>query len=332
MTIRVGVVGVGPIGKLHSRCYRDDPLAELVCVCDIIKERADAASAEFGVPGYYSVQEMFEAEKLDAADVCSAGKENGGDHCKPTIECLEAGLPVLCEKPLSNVVADAQRMVNTAREKGLALGTNLNHRFVPPAIRAKEWIESGKVGRPLIINMYLAINNPNETAEYFHLRALHPHSIDVMRYFCGPVKRVQAFFSKGPGRNIWSNASINMEFDGGAIGHLTGSYDGTGLHPIERCEVFCSNGRFVIDNVFEELTLFPRKEPERTVIRNSIMGGVGSFADTFKNRIHRWLEDLTNQVPIDQVEASGLDGLGAQRTIEAAIKSHETGKVIDVET
>jgi len=331
MAIRVGVVGLGPIGNLHSRCYRDDPLAELVCVCDIIRERADAASAAFGVPAYYAVRDMLEAQKLDAADVCSAGRENGGDHAKPVLELLEAGLPVLCEKPLSNLIADAKRMVDTARRKGVALGTNLNHRFVPVAVKAREWIEEGVLGRPLIINMYLAINNPNESAEYFHLRALHPHSIDVMRYFCGPVCRVQAFFSKGPGRTIWSNASINMQFENGVIGHLTGSYDGTGHHPIERCELIGSNGRFVIDNVFEELVLFPRQSPERTVIHNNIFGGLGSFSDTFKNRIHRWLEDLTGKVPLDRVDASGADGLAAQAVIEAAVKSHETGAVVEVE-
>jgi len=331
MAIRVGVVGVGGIGRLHSRCYKADPLAELVCICDIIKQRADAASAEFGVPGYYSVQEMLEAEKLDAGDVCSAGVENGGDHAKPTIELLDAGLPVLCEKPLSNRAEDARRMVEKAKEKGLALGTNLNHRFVPAAEKARAWIQDGTLGRPLVINMYLAINNPNETAEYFHLRALHPHSIDVMRFLVGKAKRVQAFLSKGPDRTIWSNASINMQFENGTIGHLTGSYDATGHHPIERCEVLGSKGRLVIDNVFEELTLYPRNSPERTVIHNSIMGGLGSFSDTFKNRIHKWLEDLTNRVPPDEVDASGADGLYAQRVIEAAIRSHETGEVVVVE-
>jgi predicted dehydrogenase len=331
MAIRVGIVGVGGIGKLHARCHKEDPLSDLVCVCDIIRERADAASAEFGVPGYYSVREMLAAEKLDAADVCSAGVENGGDHATPTIECLEGGLHVLCEKPLSNRVEDARRMVDTAKEKGLALGTNLNHRFVPAAEKAREWIQDGTLGEPLVVNMYLAINNPNETAEYFHIRALHPHSIDVMRSMVGKARRVQAFFMKGPGRTIWSNASINMEFESGAVGHLTGSYDATGHHPIERCEVLGSKGRIVIDNVFEELTLYPRESPERTVIHNSIMGGLGSFSDTFKRRIHKWLEDLTNRVPPDEVDASGADGLYVQQVIEAAIRSHETGNVVEME-
>src|SRR2546425_1206530 len=91
------------------------------------------------------------------------------------------------------------------------------------------------------------------------LRALHPHSIDVMRYFCGDVKRVQAFLHRAPGRKCWSNASINLEFASGIVGHLTGSYDMSMLHPIERCEVAGTKGRFVLENVFERLTFYPRE-------------------------------------------------------------------------
>ena len=50
-----------------------------------------------------------------------------------------------------------------------------------------------------MINMRMWINNPNETSPWFHLRALHPHSIDVMRYFCGDVKSVHAFLHEGQG-------------------------------------------------------------------------------------------------------------------------------------
>ena len=71
---------------------------------------------------------------------------------------------------------------------------------------------AGRLGELNIVNMTMWINNPNESSPYFHMRALHPHSIDVMQYFCGDVKRVQAFFKRGKGRKIWSNVQVNMQF------------------------------------------------------------------------------------------------------------------------
>lgn len=329
--LRVGVIGCGGIGRIHAGVYRDNPNAQLVCVCDIRQDRADAAAQQFGVKAYYSVAEMLQKENLDAVSVATGGVENGSDHYAPTMEALEAGVHVLVEKPISNNIVEAREMVAKAKEKGLYLGVNLNHRFVPPAARAKEWVSSGELGELLFINMALWINNPNESAPYFHIRALHPHSIDIMRYFCGDVVKVQAFFMKPSTRNVcWSNVQVNMQFANGCLGHLTGSYDASGHHPIERCEVAGTKGRFVLENVYEELTLYPRESPELRVYRNGIMGGVANFGATFNNRINRWIEQVNAGVPREEIEASGEDGLAAQEIIEAAIKSFETGTVVNV--
>jgi predicted dehydrogenase len=181
----------------------------------------------------------------------------------------------------------------------------------------------------LFVNMALWINNPNESSPWFHMRALHPHSIDVMRFFGGPIKRVQAFLHKGPGRAIWSNASVNVQFASGAVGHLTGSYDASMFHPIERCEVAGAKGRFVIENVFQRLEFFPRTSPEKLVIDNNIMGpaSMASFDDTFRRRIDKFVEEVQAGGPLT---ASGDDGLAAQEVIEAAIRSWEHGTVEEV--
>jgi predicted dehydrogenase len=159
------------------------------------------------------------------------------------------------------------------------------------------------------------------------MRALHPHSIDVMRTFGGPIRRVQAFMHKAPGRNIWSNASVNVQFASGAIGHLMGSYDAANFHPIERCEVAGAKGRFVIENVFQRLEFFPRDSREKLVIDNPIMGGMGGFDETFRNRIDAFVKDVQAGGPLT---ASGDDGLAAQEVIEAAIRSWENGTIEEV--
>ncbi len=108
-------------------------------------------------------------------------------------------------------------MVALAKQKNLRYGINLNHRFTPAALRAREWVDAGRLGEVNIINMTMWINNPNETSPWFHIRALHPHSLDVMRYFAGDVEKVQAFFKRGPrsdgpdGKRVcWSNVQVNL--------------------------------------------------------------------------------------------------------------------------
>lgn len=330
--IKVAVIGMGGIGNTHAPVYKADPLSELVAVCDIIKERADKAAARYGVPAFYSVDDLLKNVELDAVTISTAGVENGGDHYEPTIQCLEAGLHVLGEKPISNDIKKARAMVAKADEKGVYYGINLNHRFVPPAARAKKWVDEGKLGDLLLINMTMWIGNPNETSPWFHLRALHPHSLDIMRYFCGDVTRVHAFANRAPGRICYSNAQVNLEFANGVVGHLTGSYDANPSHNLERCEVMGTEGRLVLENLYQELTLYPRRNDELTVVRNSIMGGLSGFSATFQNRIHRWLEQIDAGVPRDEIEASGSEGLAVQEIIEAAIRSVESGKAETVPT
>jgi predicted dehydrogenase len=330
MTIRVAVVGAGNIGKNHARCYQADERAELVAFCDVVPEAGQKAGELFGVPSFSSVAELLSSDLgVEAVSVCTAGVENGGDHYAPTMELLRAGIPVLGEKPISNSIAEAKEMVALASEMGIPYGISLNHRFTPAARQAKSWLEEGRLGEVNICNMTMWINNPNESSPHFHMRALHPHSIDVMRYFCGDVEKVQAFYKKGPGRKIWSNVQANMLFREGALGHLTGSYDAGSSYGLETCEVVGSEGRFVISNACERLSFYPR----RSIATESFefLGGMRSFQDTFASRIGAWLADLEAKVPPQEVDAKAADALAAQLVIEGCIRSFENGNVVDIQ-
>ena len=333
MTLKVAVVGLGGIGNRHASVYsgRDD--VEVVAVCDIIEERSDLAAERFGCQGFYSIQELLAAGlELDAVSMCTAGAENGGDHYQATMELLAAGLPVLGEKPISNEIERAHEMVALARDKGLRYGVNLNHRFTPAAAKAKGWVEDGRLGDLNMVNMTMWINNPKESSPWFHMRALHPHSIDVMRYFCGDVDKVQAFFKKGTGRKIWSNVQVNMLFTNGIIGSLRGSYDadwGRGSFGLETLEVVGMKGRFILRDACEELTFYPRLSLE--VESYAHVGGMKHFSETFESRIGRWVEQNAAGVAPEDIDGSGLEALKAQLVIEAAIKSWQTGQVVTVE-
>lgn len=323
--IKVAVVGVNHIGNIHCRAYRQHPDTELVAVCDLISERAEAAGREHRVPHYADLRKLLEKETVDVVVVATAGVEKGSHHFAPAMTAMEAGVDVFVEKPLSNDIEEARKMVAFAREKGVRLACNLNHRFTPAAYKAKELVEQGKLGELLFVNMRLTIRNPQEDTEWLHMRALHPHSVDVMRYLAGDIARVQSFMTKAPGRQSWSTASVNMEFASGAVGHLTGSYDMSMRHPIEFCEVAGSEGRLIIDNVYESMTFYPHHSDELTVIRNSLFGGMKGFDDTFDQRIGRFIEELKAGAGPDAISASGADALAAQEAIEAAIRSHKLG-------
>ncbi len=328
--LKVGVIGMGHIGNRHARIYRENPLAQLAGVCDIIRERADAAARALGVPAFYSAPDMLKALKPDICSVATGGYEYGSDHYEPTIQALEAGCHVLCEKPISNEIPPAEKMVARARELKRCFGIDLNHRFTPAAELAKRWVTEGRLGHLLFINMSMWIMNPTESSPYFQLKALHPHTIDVMRYFCGDIEAVQCFALKAPGRKIWSTAHFNLRFRNGVVGGLTGSYDIQRGHPMERCEVAGAGGRFVLDDMYREVTLYPAGSAEKTVYTNPVFGGMRDFEDTFRNRIGRFLEQVAQGAAPAEIDGSGADGLAAQKVLAAAIESLESERVVRV--
>jgi len=139
MTLRVAVIGCGPIGNRHADIYRDDPLAELIGVCDIDQERANAAAERLNVPAFYTASAMLEVLAPDVCSVATGGFEYGSDHYEPTIQALTAGCHVLCEKPICNTIPEAEKMVACAKRHKRCFGIDFNHRFTPAAQLAKAW-------------------------------------------------------------------------------------------------------------------------------------------------------------------------------------------------
>jgi predicted dehydrogenase len=320
---------MGPIGNLHADIYQASRLAELVGVCDVMSGRATRSRDRLGVPSFTTVQEMLNAVKPDLSSIATGGFEYGGDHFEPTMQSLAAGCHVLCEKPISNEISQAEEMVRFAREQNLCLGVDFNHRFTPAARLAKRWIDEDRIGSTLFANVALWIGRPGSfDSPYFHLKALNPHSIDLIRHFCGEIDSVQCFACKAPGRDLWSTASFNFKLRSGAVAHLTSSYDVERGHPMERCEVAGVKGRFVLDDMWREATLYPAGDPIKQVFTNPIFGGYKSFDDTFKSRLETFLQQVSDGVSPEVIDGSGADGLAAQSVIAAAIDSLETGSVV----
>lgn len=327
--LRVCVIGLGHIGNLHASIYKEDELVELCGVCDLIEERAAAASKRLGVPYWMDAEKMLREVKPDLVSVATGGYEYSSDHCLPTLQALEAGCHVLCEKPISNSIEDGRRMVATAKKLNRCFAIDFNHRFTPAARAAKKWQDDGLIGDLLFCNMALWIGKPQPLeSPYYHLKALNPHSCEIIRYFMGDVEAVQCFAMQAPGRNIWSTASINMKFKCGAVGHLTSSYDIARGHPMERCEVAGLKGRLVFEDMWREATLYPAGNPIKQVYTNPVFGGYSNFDDTFRERIRCFVRQVDGGAAPEEIDGSGLQGLKAQMIIHGAIESLNTGRVV----
>lgn len=330
MSLRVAVVGCGPIGNRHADLYQADPLSELIAVCDLRQDRCEAAASRLGVAGFRDLPTLLSTLRPDLISVATGGIEYGSDHYLPTIQALEAGCHVFCEKPICNTIPEAEAMVACARRHRRCFGIDFNHRFTTAADVATNWVKEGLVGHQLFVNMSMWIKNPNESSPYYMIKALNPHSVDVMRHFAGDITAVQAFCTKAPGRTIWTTMSMNVQFASGAVGNLSASYDIERGHPMERCEVAGVKGRLVLEDMWREATLYQAGNSIKQVYTNPVFGGHRDFVDTFRNRIHKFLQEVTDGVPPENIDASGADGLAAQVVLQAAIDSLETGKVIQI--
>jgi len=353
MALKVGIVGMHGIGIPHAESYKQDPLGELVAICDVVKERADSGAARYGVKAYYSLKDMLANEPLDIVDVCTGGYENGSWHYEPAMEAMEAGKHVLVEKPLSNLVQEAREMVAKAQEKDVYLGCNLNHYFTPPAERARKYMEDGEIGELVFClhkmgfqggepESYSAPASPKiKGFPYFHLKAFLTHPFSVMRYFCGDITHVQAFlnrpgFRRRAGEVMLSTASIHVRFANDCVGYLISQRGDAsyGLGGWWSIEVAGTKGTFCIENCIEKVTYWPgplsAARPEKLdtgkagepVVTES---GISDFGQTFPRRIHAFLEDIANNVPKDLLRASGRDALAALEYTWAVIESYEQG-------
>ncbi len=345
MALKVGVVGMGSIGNTHSQCYKDDSLAELVAVCDIVKQRADDASAKWGVPAFYSLKDMLSAHpELDIVDVTTSGYENGSWHFEPVMQALDAGKNVLVEKPISNEVTEAREMVRFAAEKGVYLGCNLNHYFTDTAEKAMQYIKEGKVGEHVYSLHKVGFNGGDEKYSfknvgrwqrpYSHLKAFLAHPFSVMRYFGGNITHVQAFLSKPGVRKtaedlMLSINSVHVKYEDESAGYLLSQRGDAvfGLGGWWSYELAGTKGTFCIENCVEKLHFWQASTSQSmgTAVPETMDTGITSFGATFPKRIHAYLEDVTNKVPADYLRASGRDALATVEYTFAVIQSYEEG-------
>lgn len=145
--IRIAVVGCGGIanGK-HMPSLKRLPGVEMVAFCDIIPERAEKARKDFGTPDarvYTDYKEMLAKEAdVDAVHVCTPNRS----HSFITIDALEAGKNVMCEKPMAKTSAEAAAMCEAAKRTGKKLTIGYQNRFRKETQYLHQLCEDGELG------------------------------------------------------------------------------------------------------------------------------------------------------------------------------------------
>lgn len=142
--LRIGFVGAGGIARaMQIPTFQKNEKAEVVAIADVAQKAVDAAVAEFAIPhGYTDYREMFAQERLDAVVVCTPNKF----HAPITIDALNQGLHVLCEKPMALNATEAAEMTRAARATGKTLMIAYRYRQQAAARAAKTIIASGELG------------------------------------------------------------------------------------------------------------------------------------------------------------------------------------------
>jgi len=143
---RIGFVGTGGIADMHMQHYLAFDDVEIVGACDIVPGRARAFLDKYklsGAPAFENVNDMIKNVQMDGADVCTFHTT----HAECTVALLEAGVHVMCEKPMSFKLDEAVEMVRASRKANKMLSIGFQPRFDPIRRMVDSIIESGALGK-----------------------------------------------------------------------------------------------------------------------------------------------------------------------------------------
>jgi predicted dehydrogenase len=142
--VRVGIIGVGQIGKRHLAAYREMPAARVVALCDTDVPELERVAGGAGIRDIDTdFRALLARKEIDAVDVCL----HNNLHMPVTVAALRAGKHVFCEKPMAGSWRDAQTMYETARQTQRRLSIQLSTLFEPETKAAHALIREGRLGR-----------------------------------------------------------------------------------------------------------------------------------------------------------------------------------------
>lgn len=338
--LRYGFIGAGGIAGAHMRelIQRDD--VELVAMADVSEAAMDRHQEQFGIDGIYADwNEMLAAEKLDAVSVCTPNKL----HEQPTIDALDAGCDVLCEKPLAHSAAAGERMLAAARRSGRKLAIGFQYRYHPRTQFLRQGFDAGAFGNILYARIRALRRRGIPNWGVFGRKDLQGggplidigvHVLEMAHYAMGSPTPVSAsadmftYIGDKPSDRVespwkgWDYQNYTVEdlavgrirFAGGAIAHIEAAFAAHIEQDEWNFELLGDEGgarwhppRIFTDEHGHMVDKSPGWLPDGAI-----------FARKMNNFVDHCLYDEPSLAP-------GEDGLALQRMLDALYRSAENG-------
>ena len=220
--IKVGFIGAGDISLLHSEGVYSAENAELTGIWNRTREKAEEKSKLFNCRVFDSVEDLIKA--VDVVYVLT----NMETHHQYARQAIDAGKHVLVEKPTAVTIDEIEDLKKAAREKGVQVAPVHNYIYEPSVTRAKDLIESGKIGDLVSLYVLYNIHHPESVAARYPgvIRQILTHHAYCTLYLVGQPNKIscmKATVNDGtvPQENI---AMVTMKMKNNALSHLCASF------------------------------------------------------------------------------------------------------------
>lgn len=220
--MRLAVVGLGTIGRRHIEAIGQSAGAVLAAIVDPVEGARDRA-AELGIAHFAELDDCLAAGTVDGVILATPNQL----HVQGALACVEAGLPVLIEKPIATDVGAARDLVMRAEARGVPLATGHHRRHNPLVAAARKAILDGEIGRVVSVHCMFWLTKPEDYFKPDWRRAPGAgpvfvnliHDLDLMRHLVGDLRAVQAFRSSAVrGNAVEESCVVAFEFVNGALG------------------------------------------------------------------------------------------------------------------
>ncbi len=230
--VRFGLVGCGTIHSWHVDVLKNlSDEAEIVAVCDIVPERAQASADKLGVPAYTDYKKMLARKDIDAVAIGTPS----GLHADQGMQAIRAGKHVVVEKPIDVSLKKADALIAAARKANLVLTPISQNRYGGGILKLHEWLHEGKLGRLVYADsavIWYRSQGYYDSGDWRGTWALDGggalanqgvHYADQLRWAMGPIKSLSAKAATlGHERiEVEDIVTASIEFESGAIGTLT---------------------------------------------------------------------------------------------------------------
>ncbi len=326
-TFRIGLIGCGDIAEeRHIPTLLQTPRAEIACVCDTCQEKVDAIQRKFQIArGCTNYKEILSDESIDAVVVATPPWITP----KITVEALESGKHVLCEKPMAVEISEAERVAEVERRTGKKVMMGFTYRNDPLLQRMRTWIAQGKIGSPVFYRMgffdevWNPVGNPahyekiDQTMKH-GCPSVHDgaHGADFLNLLtdASPVKAVHAFGLKSRPEFATSNYDISIiDFENGDRAKLEIGWFYPAF-PYGEFEAVGPEGTIEYDRFKRYVRLKHREEIEE------VRDDLDWWADCFRLMYERFFDSSEFDRPCMPGTAEGLYSLKLTKQIEAEMK------------